>query len=241
MLGTALYEAGHAAAAEHQFRAVLERQPSSEPVRVALAEALLSQARWTDAAAVAAEVADDAPCAPAARRSELFALVVGRERERVPGALDRARRAGVSGAEVELFAAWNDALAGLPLPEQLPEDAAGLLVVTLEALLRVQEIDAFVALLPALERVGLPWRERREQLASMYMRRGYLESAADEWIAVCEEAGPDVPALIGLAQVAVARELPDDAVVFAREVHALEPGHAGASRILAHFGAEVGA
>ena len=31
-------------------------------------------------------------------------------------------------------------------------------------------------------RVGLPPRERRELLASMYLRRGFLESAADEWI-----------------------------------------------------------
>ena len=103
---------------------------------------------------------------------------------------------------------------------------------TLEALLRVQEVDAFVTLLPAAERVGLPWRDRRELLASIYFRRGYLESAADEWIAVCEEAGPDVAALLGLAQVAIAREMPEDAVVLAREIQALEPGHAGAARIV---------
>ncbi|MDP8943636.1 MAG: glycosyltransferase, partial [Actinomycetota bacterium] len=56
MLGTSLYEAGHAGHAETQFRAVLERQPGSEPVRVALSEALLSQSRWEEAAEVAAAV-----------------------------------------------------------------------------------------------------------------------------------------------------------------------------------------
>src|SRR4051812_40298341 len=56
MLGTALYEAGAAAAAELQFRGVLEQQPDVAHARVALAEAVLSQARYTEAAEIAAAV-----------------------------------------------------------------------------------------------------------------------------------------------------------------------------------------
>ena len=50
MLGTALYEAGASAAGEAQFRAVLARQPHSGRARVALAEALLAQRRYAEAA-----------------------------------------------------------------------------------------------------------------------------------------------------------------------------------------------
>jgi hypothetical protein len=70
-------------------------------------------------------------------------------------------------------------------------------------------------------------------MAQMYLRRGFLESAADEWVAACQDIGPDAAALIGLAQVAYARELPEDAVVFASEAQALDPAHQGAARLLA--------
>jgi hypothetical protein len=105
----------------------------------------------------------------------------------------------------------------------LPREAAPLLTATLEALLRVREVDAFGTLVPLVDRVGMPARERRELLASMYLRRGFLESAADEWIGAIQELGPDAPALTGLALVAAARELPEDALVFAREATALDP------------------
>jgi tetratricopeptide (TPR) repeat protein len=118
------------------------------------------------------------------------------------------------------------------VPGALPIASAQLLTTTLEALLRLCEVDAFGMLVPLIERVGLPPRDRRELLASMYMRRGYLESAADEWISVIQELGPDAPALTGLALVAKAREMPEDALVFAREARALDPGYAAASQLV---------
>lgn len=231
MLGSALYEAGAAEAAEEQFRAVLEQQPGSVPARVALAEATLSQARYAEAAAVAAEVGDDEPAAGAARRTQLFALVMAEELEAAGALLARAREELPAG-EAELFEAWLSAAAGNPLPDVLPGAAAQMLATSLEALLRVREVDAFGQLVPLLDRVGLSQRDRREVLASMYMRRGYLESAADEWISVIQELGPDAPALTGLALVAKAREMPDDALVFAREARQIDPGYVAASRLV---------
>ena len=64
----------------------------------------------------------------------------------------------------------------------------------------------------------------------MYLRRGFLQSAAKEWMDVCA-AAPDPRALVGLARVALAHGLPDDAVVFATEALALEPGNLDASAI----------
>jgi tetratricopeptide (TPR) repeat protein len=231
MLGTALYEAGAAEAAESQFRTVLEHQPGSVPARVALAEALLSQARYADAAAEAALVPDGEPAAGAARRGELFGRLVLGDLDEAGAVLARARPELPAG-EGELFEAWLGAAAGDPLPDTLPGHSAQLLATALEALLRVREVDAFALLVPLVDRVGLSPRDRRELLASMYMRRGYLESAADEWISVIQELGPDAPALTGLALVAKAREMPDDALLFAREARELDPGYLAASRLL---------
>src|SRR4051812_46001053 len=231
MLGTALYEAGAAEAAEVQFRGVLEQQPGSVPARVALGEALLSQGRYADAATEASLVPAGEPAAGAARRTALFGLLASGELAAAADALERARDELLPG-EPELFAAWLAGARGESLPETLPAHSAQMLVTSLEALLRLREVDAFGLLVPLIERVGLSPRDRRELLASMYMRRGYLESAADEWISVIEELGPDAPALTGLALVAKAKELPEDAVVFAREASALDPGYAAASQLL---------
>jgi hypothetical protein len=78
----------------------------------------------------------------------------------------------------------------------------------------------------------MPMREVRELMASMYMRRGFLESAADEWIAAVQDFGPDARALTGLALVATARDMRDDALAFAREATVLDPGHEAASLLV---------
>jgi tetratricopeptide (TPR) repeat protein len=232
MLGSALYEHRHAEAAEQQFRAVLAKQPSNDSSRVALSETLLSQSRWEEAAQAAAEVDDLSAYAAPARRSELFASIVLGDRERTESALSRGVECGMLPADVQLYRAWHELRGGGSLPVSLPVEAGALLAVTLEALLRVQEIDAFASLLPLVDRVGIAWRERRELLGVIYLRRGYLESAGDEWLAVCEETGPDARALVGLAQVALGRGLKDDALVFAEEARELEPGNPLATQIV---------
>ena len=96
----------------------------------------------------------------------------------------------------------------------------------------VHEVDAFGLLVPLVDRVGLPSRDRREMLASMYLRRGFLDSAAEEWIQVCHDHGPDAPALTGLALVAAAREMREDALTFAQEASALDPEYQPASLLV---------
>ncbi len=231
MLGAALYESGAAAEAEQRFAAVLERQPASGPARVALAESLLSQARYDEAATVAAAIGAGEPLAGAARRAELFALLVSGESDAAAGALANGR-SDLAEGDLALFDAWLSAARGGALPPRLPASSASLLVVTLEALLRVREVDAFGMLVPLLDVTGLPWRDRRELLASMYLRRGFLDSAAEEWIGVVEDTGPDAGAMLGLAQVAAARDLHEDALVFATEARELDPSNAGAVRLI---------
>ncbi len=233
LLATALYEAGHAAEAEEHFAAVLKAQPANAGARVALAESLLSQRRWDEAAETAAGVEDGAPFAAAARRTELFARIVA-------GEADLAERAGMRAAgdlpsgDLAAYESWRRIAAGQAAP-LAPTDAVPALVVALEALLRVEELDAVAPVLSAIENTQLDARNRRELLAGVYLRRGFLESAADEWIAAVGERGPDADALVGLAQVAWARGMYEDAVVFAREAETLDSRHALAAGLAARL------
>lgn len=247
MLGTALYERGQTPAAETQYRLLLEQQPSSSPARVALAESLLSQSRWEDAAAVAAELTDGEPHAAAARRSELFARIAGGDVERAAAVLERMQAAAAAAAEDEdavgaalpagereLFGAWLRSARGEHDDTVLPLEAVPLLVVTLEALLRVEEFDLFATLVPLLDRTPIAPREQRELRAGIYLRRGFLASAAEEWLAVAAET-PDVRALVGLAQVAAEQGMTDEALDFAREACEIDPGDERATLVLAQL------
>ena len=90
----------------------------------------------------------------------------------------------------------------------------------------MQEVDAFAALVGLLDGTPAAARERRELLAGMYLRRGFLASAAEEWLGVCQDDPRDVRGLVGLAQVAAAQGMTDDAIELAREAAAIEPGDA---------------
>jgi tetratricopeptide (TPR) repeat protein len=208
MLATALYEAGEAEAAEPLYAAVVEAQPTNGGARLALAETLLSTRRYAEAADACAEIADDDAFAVAAARSELFARTLAAATDEA--SMARASRRGLPTTELDLFAAWS---ASTPYPALDPA-VVDSLATMLEALLRVEEFEAFETLLPALAATGLPARRRHSILAEIYLRRGFLESAADEWAASCEEEGPDAEALGGLARVAAAQGLMEDAEIF---------------------------
>ena len=208
MLATALYEAGEAEAAEPLYAAVVNAQPTNGGARLALAETLLSTRRYAEAADACAEIADDDAFAVPAARSELFARTLAAATDEA--SMARASRRGLPTTELDLFAAWS---ASTPYPALDPA-VVDSLATMLEALLRVEEFEAFETLLPALAATGLPARRRHSILAEIYLRRGFLESAADEWAASCEEEGPDPEALGGLARVAAAQGLMEDAEIF---------------------------
>lgn len=232
VLGTALYEKGEATAAEEQYRHLLQQQPSSSPGRVALAEALLSQRRWEEAAAVASELQDGEPHAPAARRSELFARIAAGDLAGADAVLAKGEPTGLPADELELFAAFRRVVAGEAYDNVLPLGAVPLLEIMLEALLRVEEVDLFGALVPLVDRCPIAPREQRELRAAMYLRRGFLASAAEEWMAVCAADPTDVRALVGIAQAATAQGMTEEALDFAREAHAIDPEDPRASALL---------
>jgi tetratricopeptide (TPR) repeat protein len=229
LLGTALYEGGATQAGEQQFREVLARQPHSARARVALAEALLAQRRYAEAASVAAEVPTEDALARIACRSELFARIAGGDRVGAGAALARAQGAGMDAAELDLFEAWRALASGAETETELSAEAeielsaeaVPLLGTILEALLRVHDFTVFERLVGLLERTPLPPRERREVLAEIYLRRGFAASAAQEWMAVCAEQ-PDARALLGLARVAERQGMTAEAHDFTQAAGLLE-------------------
>jgi tetratricopeptide (TPR) repeat protein len=231
MLGTALFEAGAGAAAEDQYRLVLERQPHNPQARVALAEVLLYQRRYSDAADEAALLPADSPLAAMAVRSELFGRTVAGQLDRLAPLRERAHAARLPAAELELFNAWAALERGEAAGRPLALGAIGLLGVVLESLLRVHQFEAFERLVGLLRASELREREQRELLATIYLRRGFVASAAEQWLAVCKEQ-PDVRALLGLARIARTQGMPEDMAIFAGKALELDPENREA-RILA--------
>lgn len=105
----------------------------------------------------------------------------------------------------------------------LGAEAVPLLAALLDALLRARDFDAFERVHALLAATPLAARERRQLLAEMYLRHGFLASAAEEWMSVCSDE-PDRSALLGLAQVATAQGMEREASEFAAAAQALGEG-----------------
>ena len=236
MLASTLFRHGAMAAAASQYRAVLNARPASSQIRVQLAEALLNDRDYANAATEATQIAEDDPYAGLACRIELWSLIASGDLGKAQAATARAARAGVPPAELETFAGWLDIANGAPEQElrSLPVAATPLLGVILETLLESHDFDTFEQLTKLLGRSALAQREQRELLASMYVKHGFLQSAAREWMAVCE-SHPDGRALLGLARVAHAHGQLEDAAVFAAEALKHDPASAAAKAILANI------
>jgi len=220
LLAVPFYESGAVAEAATQLRAVLDAQPGAHAARVALAEAQLSAGDLAAAARTALAVPADAPHGPAAAHTALFARVAaGAAPAEQDAAFAYARAAGVDPAELAALAAWRG---GDGAPASVPAAAAPLVSVMLEALARLEDFDGFERLAGVVELLELPWREQRELLARVYVRRGFLESAANEWFGVVERLGaPDERALLGMALLAEAQGLHEDAQTLRAEAATL--------------------
>jgi hypothetical protein len=246
MLAGVLYSGGARAAAERQYRDLLVSRPNSAQIQVQLAEAMLHQARYAEAADQAAGVGQDDAFAALAGRIELWGRIAGGDLDGARQARDRALRAGVTNSQLAVFDAWLELARGTETtPTQatpteptrtLPVAATPLLGVILETSLRAHDFETFEQLVGLLHRSALAPREQRELLATMYLEHGFLASAAQEWMAVCESA-PDGRAFLGLARVAVGSGQLEDAAVFAAEALKHDSANAAARQILARCSA----
>ncbi|HEV7493747.1 glycosyltransferase family 2 protein [Baekduia sp.] len=213
LLAVPFYESGAVDEAATQLQTVLAAQPGAHAARVALAEAQLSAGDLAAAAATALAIPADAPHGPAAAQTALFArTAAGAESALLDEAFAYAAAAGTDPAQLAVFAAWRGGDDGVGGDLLIPAAAAPLVAVMLEALARLEDFDGFERLAGVVELLDLPWREQRELLAVVYYRRGFLESAANEWFGVVQRLGaPDERALLGMALLAEAQGLHDDA------------------------------
>lgn len=230
LAATACFEAGHAEAAESWYRRVLARQAGNPVARLGLVETLLTQRRYTEAAAEAV-VEEGSVVAALAASLRLFAYAAAAEVEALRGGLPVAVAQGLPRHEADVYDAWAAVLEGRP-PRPLDSRGVEVALVVLEGLLRNQDFDSFARVLAVYEAAAIDPRERTERLARIYLRRGFLDSAAEEWISIAS-ARPDAAAFVGLAQVAVARGLAAEALEFGQEAVRLDPRSAEATRLLA--------
>ena len=156
ILASSLYRGGAMLAAETQFRAVLAARPTSSQVRVRLAEALLNQRRYADAAEESAQI-DDANRTPAWPRGSSCgagspAVTRGRRRglsPRRPGRRVRGR--------AEVFppgSSWPGRTAQAPRSLPVAGDADAWR--DPRVLLRPQDFETFERLIPLLRGSALP-------------------------------------------------------------------------------------
>jgi tetratricopeptide (TPR) repeat protein len=212
LVATALHRSGAVDEAERELRAVLEARPGYDAARLELVRVLLLADRLPEAAAEALRVPAGSRLVPDALRNAAFARLA----DGAPVADVLARTAdGLPGAEHALFVAWSGG------SSPLAPAAADLALTMLNALARMERFEAFEALAGVFERLGMPWRQRRELLAQLYLRRGFLQSAAEEWMRVVDRDGPDADALRGLAVVAGQMGLEDDAATFLADAEQL--------------------
>jgi hypothetical protein len=186
----------------------------------ALAELLLGR----NAAAEAVELLEQALAANPGHDAARVALADAQIALRAFEAAADAVAAVPAGSPLKAAADARAQLAQAVTTEgPLGHDLLGPLAGQLDARLSAVDVDGFVALVPLLDRVeGLASRERRELLGCLYLEHGFLDSAADEWAAACDEHGPDAAALTGLSRVAAARGDDEDARVFAEAATELQ-------------------
>ena len=92
MLGSALFAAGAMAAAERQYREVLSSRPHNAQARAQLAETLVHQRRYAEAAAEAALIEGDEAFAALGCRIELWGLIASGDLEGARAVHARAGR-----------------------------------------------------------------------------------------------------------------------------------------------------
>ncbi|MBJ7470440.1 MAG: glycosyltransferase [Solirubrobacteraceae bacterium] len=242
LLAINLQERGHLVQAEAAFRGALERRPTLDVARVALADALLVQERVEEAAQEAEKVPADVFVGGAGVRTALFARLVLTEGDRLQEQRDvlveQLPSTNLSEADQAVLRAWNDHRARRATGErpELGIDAVNALTPMLDATLRLGAGDAFADLVAVLEETGIERRSQHEVLALTLLRRGLPDMAADEWVTAIQEDGPDASAFAGLAEVARVQGMLDDARTLASEALTLEPEHALAARVLAAVG-----
>lgn len=230
LLGTALYEHGAVEEAEALFRETLEAHPDAVDARVGLAECAMSRGATDEAAAVCEPLPAGPYGAGLARAAGFCHLVDGRADE-ASEVLAAAPDAGLPEAEQELYGAWLAALRDEP-PEPLSPPAAAAGLEALTTAIRLERLPAVDVLYRLLRESRMDGGRVRGEIARRFFAAGHVDIALEEWTAVITEHGPDGPAYLGLAQVALSRGMAEEARSLAEEAVQVEPGLTVARHLL---------
>lgn len=158
--------------------------------------------------------------------------------EAAESALRRAEELGVQAGFLEGYRRVAAALAGTSPGETALKEvlqARQTILDLLERLLALQEFEAFERALLALHSLNLPPEEEAVELGKLYYRRGFLELAAAELLRAAQAGKEDAEIFAILGEVALKKEMLEEAEAFYRRAVELEP------RRLAFYTALAGA
>lgn len=234
MVGVNFQEHGFLPQAEAAFRGALERRPTFDQARVALADGLLLRGDIAGSLEQVEQVPADVRVGGAAVRTALFARLAAEDPSLDAGLaplLDQLEASNLDLEEQQVLRAWAARRRGTPAPDlslaHVPQFSP-----LMDAALRLGAADAFSELVGLLGETGITRRQHHELVAMTLLVRGLPELAADQWIEAVQHCGPDADAYAGLAEVARMQGLTDDAVTLAEEALGLDGSHALAQRVL---------
>jgi glycosyltransferase involved in cell wall biosynthesis/tetratricopeptide (TPR) repeat protein len=144
--------------------------------------------------------------------------------------LDRPASVTPTGSLADVFDACRAVAVGCP-PGGVPAGGLQAMTAVLDALLDLGRFEAFERALEVWHALAEPLADRRDALARVYLRRGFLDSAHDEWATAWEET-QDGRAVIGIARVESARGNRELAADLAGEALALDPSLVEACELL---------
>ena len=231
LLATALYERGAVKEAEALFRETLAAHPDAVDARVGLAECAMSRGDTEEAAAVCEPLPSGPQGAGLARAAGFCHLVDGRGDE-AAAVLAAAPEAGLPEPEQELYAAWLAALSDEPGGGPLSPVAAAAGLDALTTAIRLERLPAVDVLYRLLRESRGDGARVRGEIAQRFFAAGHIDIALEEWSAVISGHGPDGPAYLGLAQVALSRGMAEEARSLAEEALVVDPGLTVAQHLL---------
>jgi tetratricopeptide (TPR) repeat protein len=233
LLAHALYEREQIAPAKRLYERLIDAVPGHPIARVGLVECALSSGDLDAVDLLTDQIDADDPTAPVLARAALFAALV-RPVSRlasVPDLLQAAQDLHLPDAEREAFAGWEQLLSSGQLPGLSAE--AGLAVLELlNAALRMRDVEAAEQLLLLTKASELELADRAQSTAELFLRLGFLDSAAEEWLEWIDLEGPQANSVAGLAQIALAQGRKPEALALAQDALDLDQTHPLASRMV---------
>jgi glycosyltransferase involved in cell wall biosynthesis/predicted Zn-dependent protease len=238
-LGTAFYERGHAAHAELLFRRALAKGAQHPATRVGLAEALLTQHRYADVETESGDLAAGTTAFVAMQRSRVLAALLRGDEVALGDALGKLEGAA-SEDELAALRALHEALSGGPV-ELLARGTVPFLLQQLDALVRLEEFEAFERALPLLDAAIENPAVAAVVLGELYLARGFYRLAGDHALKALDSGANDARTLALLGKSAVAEGLFADALPILEACLELDPNQTAVAQLLEQIRPRVAA